>query len=484
MSDSRASFGDLLRRLRTAAALSQEDLAERAGLSRHGISDLERGARHAPRLETVRMLADALALSETDRQALLTAARPVLLGYGSPVAPPASLGSLPAPLTRLIGRQTELATLSAGLQDAEVRLLTVTGPGGVGKTRLAIAAAAAMPEAFHDGVVFVDLSPLTDAALVLPMIAGTLGVQASLGQPLIATLATFVAAKRLLLLLDNCEPVLGAAPDVVTLLAESPHLMVLATSREPLRVRGEQEFPLLPLPLPAFDHLPVIEDLAQSPAVALFLERARAVQPDFALTADTALAVAAICRHLDGLPLAIELAAARVKILPPPALLARLQQRLPLLTGGGRDLPARQRTMRNAIAWSYELLTPEEQRLFSRLAVFVGGCTLEAAEAVCPTDDDSTYGVLEGVASLVDKSLMREDHGSGGEPRYLMLETVREFALEQLQASGEEATIRMRHATWCLALAEQTAPLLRGSGARAGFPGLEREHGNLRAALA
>ena len=318
------AFGDLLRRLRTAAALSQEELAERAGLSRHGISDLERGARHAPRLETVRMLADALALAETDRQALLAAARPALLGNGPAVAPPASPGSLPAPLTRLIGRETELAALSAGLQDAEVRLLTVTGPGGVGKTRLAIAVAAAVQEAFPDGVVFVDLAPLSDPALVVPTIAVAFGVQAGADQVLLDRLCRFFAEKRLLLLLDNCEPVLGAAPDVATLLARCPGLTVLATSREPWRVRGEQEFPLHPLPLPASDRLLAIEEVQGSPAVALFVERAHAVQPRFALTAENAGAVAAICRRLDGLPLAIELAAARVKVLPPAALLARL----------------------------------------------------------------------------------------------------------------------------------------------------------------
>ena len=239
-----------------------------------------------------------------------------------------------------------------------------------------------MVDDFPDGVVFVDLSPLTDPDLVVPTIAAALGVREVTGQPLLETLSTFLAPKRLLLVLDNCERVLAAAADIVTLLAASPGLTVLATSREPLRVRGEREFPLLPLPLPAADRLPAIAELAQVPAVALFVERATAVQPTFALTADNAAAVAAICQRLDGLPLAIELAAARVKVLPPAALLARLERRLPLLTGGGRDLPARQRTMRDAIAWSYDLLSPEEQALFRRLAVFAGGFTLEAAEAV------------------------------------------------------------------------------------------------------
>jgi predicted ATPase/transcriptional regulator with XRE-family HTH domain len=484
MRETGPSFGDLLRRLRTAAALSQEDLAERAGLSRHGISDLERGARHAPRLETVRMLADALALAEGDRAALLAAARPALLGTGDPVPAPPSPDVLPAPLTRLIGRETELRVLRAILQDADVRLLTVTGPGGVGKTRTAIALATGMQAAFPGGIVFVDLSPLTDPALVVPTIAVAFGVQEAAGQGLLDRLAQFLAGRRLLLLLDNCEPVLGAAPDVATLLGRCPGLTVLATSREPWHVRGEQEFPLQPLPLPAPDRSAAGVAVHDSPAVALFVERAHAVQPQFALTVENANAVVAICQRLDGLPLAIELAAARSKLLPPDALLARFEQRLPLLTAGGRDAPARQRTMRDAIAWSYDLLSPEEQRLFRRLAVFVGGWTLEAAEAVGEARGETTLGVLEGMASLADKSLLREADGSGGEPRYLMLETVREFGVERLTNSGEEGAVRAAHADYALALAERIALILRGSQARARFAGLEREHGNLRAALA
>ena len=260
--------------------------------------------------------------------------------------------------------------------------MTLTGPGGTGKTRLALEVGAEALDRYPDGVFFVDLSPLTDPALVVPTIAATLGVREVVGQPLLQTLSGFLADKRLLLLLDNCERVLAAAPDVAALLAASPTVSILATSRASLHIRGEREFPLLPLPLPAADRLPPLEELAQVPAVALFVELASASRPDFALTAENAAAVAAICRRLDGLPLAIELAAARVKVLPPAALLARLEQRLPLLTGGGRDLPARQRTMRDAIAWSYDLLAPEEQALFRRLAVFAGGFTLDAAEAV------------------------------------------------------------------------------------------------------
>ena len=276
----------------------------------------------------------------------------------------------------------------------------------------------------------------------------------SSGQPLLQTLSGFLADKRLLLLLDNCEQVLAAAPDVAALLAACPTVSILATSRAPLHVRGEREFPLLPLPLPAADRLPPLEELAQVPAVALFVERASASQPDFALTAENAAAVAAICRRLDGLPLAIELAAARVKVLPPAALLARLEQRLPLLTGGGRDLPARQRTMRDAIAWSYDLLAPEEQALFRRLAVFAGGFTLEAAEAVAGPDGERRRSSTAS-SRWSSRACCGQMPGSDDEPRYQMLETVREFGLERLARPGKKTRSRERHARHFLTLAER-----------------------------
>src|SRR5215212_7982178 len=346
VSDSSTAFGDRLRSLRIAASLSQEELAARSGLSARGISDLERGARHTPRPETVRMLADALSLAADDRAALVAAARQVLPRNDSSTSAPVPPVSLPRQLTRLIGRETEVAAVQARLGSDDVQLVTVTGSGGTGKTRLALEVAADARNRYPDGIFFVDLSPLTDPALVIPTIAAALGVRESTGQQLGDSLATFLAPKRLLLLLDNCEQVLAAASEVAALLAASPGLSILATSREPLRVRGEQEFPLLPLPLPAADQLPGLAELARIPAMALFVERAAASQPDLTFTAENAAAIAAICQRLDGLPLAIELAAARIKVLPPAALLARLEQRLPLLTGGGRDLPARQRTMR------------------------------------------------------------------------------------------------------------------------------------------
>jgi predicted ATPase/transcriptional regulator with XRE-family HTH domain len=473
--------GQLLRYHRIAAALSQEALAERAGLSARAIGDLERGTHRVPRLETVRLLADALRLGAASRAELLAAhpqaAAPVRRDHERS-HPPAVLR---VPPTRLIGRETEAASVAQVLAQDDVPLVTLTGPGGTGKTRLALAVAAGALDHYPDGVCFVDLSPLTDPALVSPTIAGTLGVREVAGQPLLETLSHVMSPKRMLLLLDNCEQVLAAAPDVAALVAACPALSVLATSRAPLRIRGEHEIPVSPLPVPAADSLPSLEALAQVPAVALFVDLASASRPDFALTAENAVAVAGICRHLDGLPLAIELAAARVKVLPPTALLARLEHRLPLLTGGGRDLPARQRTMRDALAWSYDLLAPEEQALFRRLAVFAGGFTLAAAEAVAA--QDAVLPVLDGVVTLVEQSLLRQMPGVADEPRFQMLETVREFAAEQLAASGDEAELRMVHAAYFLALSDQARPHLAGAQQRVWLWRLEVEHPNLRAAL-
>jgi predicted ATPase/class 3 adenylate cyclase len=388
--------------------------------------------------------------------------------------------NLSTPPTSLIGRESEVAAILAML-DAGARLLTVTGPGGTGKTRLAQEIGAEALDQYPDGVFFVDLSPLTDPTLVVPTIAATLGVREVVGQSLLHTLAGFLTDKRLLPLLDNCERVLAAAPDVATLLAASPTVSILATSRASLHIRGEHEFPLLPLPLPAADHQPPLEDLAKVPAVALFVDLASATNPDFALSADNAAAVAGICRRLDGLPLAIELAAARIKALPPAALLARLEQRLPLLTGGGRDLPARQRTMRDALAWSYDLLSLDEQTLFRRLAVFAGGFTLGAAEAVAAPNEG--LAVLDGVVALVEQSLVRQMPGDHDEPRYRMLETVREFGVERLEASGEAEEARQRHAEH---YGRVSADLMQGSTILMDQSSLARlvaEHDNVRLAL-
>src|SRR5215213_1331416 len=331
-------FGDLLRRHRTAAALSQEELAERAGVSARALSDLERGVHRAPRLETVRMLAEALGLGENERADLLAVARPEMPPVVKMRTRPTVSATLPLSPTRLIGRESELASLSNLLTQEDVRLVTLTGPGGTGKTHLAQAVAAEVVGHYPDGVFFVDLSALTEPHLVMPTIAATLGVRETAGEPLREIVIRHLRERLLLLVLDNCEQVLEGASDIAALLAACPHLSILATSREPLHIRAEREIGVAPLPLPDPDRLPALADLALVPAVTLFVERAQAATANFSLTTDNAAAIAGICRRLDGLPLAIELAAARIKILPPAALLARLEQRLSLLTGGGRDL--------------------------------------------------------------------------------------------------------------------------------------------------
>jgi predicted ATPase/class 3 adenylate cyclase/Tfp pilus assembly protein PilF len=391
--------------------------------------------------------------------------------------------NLPLQPTPLIGREKEVSEVCDLLRTEETRLLTLTGPGGTGNTRVALQAAADLLEDFPDGTYFVSLATLTEAELLLPAVAEMVGVREVGEQPLDETLKDYFHERRLLLLLDNFEQVLEAAPAVTELLAVAPGMKVLATSRAPLGLYGEHEFPVPPLSMPDLKSPPSLERLTQYEAVGLFVERARAVKPDFEVTNESAPAVAEICVRLDGLPLAIELAAARIKMLPPKAMLKRLSSRLKLLTGGARDLPERQRTLRATIEWSHALLDEGEQVLFGRLAVFSGGRTLEAIEAICDAEGDLPVEAFDGVSSLLDKSLIRQEEGPDGEPRFVMLETVHEFAREKLQESAEAEKIKRVHAQYFLTLAEEAYPELRGPDQLEWLERLEAEHDNMRAAL-
>jgi predicted ATPase/transcriptional regulator with XRE-family HTH domain len=396
--------------------------------------------------------------------------------------------ALPIGPTPLIGREQEVAAVGELLRAEEVRLLTLTGSGGTGKTRLGVQVAAEMQDIFGDGVFFVNLAAITDPWLVPVAIAQALGIWEAAGQPLQESLKASLREKHLLLLLDNFEQVVSAAGQVADLLAACPRLKVLVTSREVLHMGPEYEFVVPPLALPErslSSDTPNLTILSRNPAVALFIQRARAIRPDFQITAANIAAVVEICIRLDGLPLAIELAAARMKLLSPRALLTWLDRRLDVLTTGARDAPARQKTLRNTIAWSYSLLGPEEQRIFRRLSVFVGGFTLEGAVAVCTLlVGESALAVLDGVDSLIDKSmLLLMGQGEGEEQRFMMLETIREYGLEALAKSGETEVMRQAHALTYLALAEEAEPNLDGPEQALWLARLEREVENLRAAL-
>ncbi|HMA38305.1 MAG TPA: tetratricopeptide repeat protein [Chloroflexia bacterium] len=503
-----ASFGTWVRARRAALALTRPALAAQVGCSVVALRKVEDGSRH-PSVALAMQLAPALDVPAAAHPAFIAWARGeigsaarVLALLTAPEDEPilstaTPLPPLPINPTSFVGRHAELAAIRARLGSGATRLLTLTGPGGVGKTRLALQVAEAVRAAGEGSVVFVPLAALADPALVPAAIAHILGVPEVANQPMLTSLQVALRGRPVLLVIDNFEQLLAATPQVAQLLAACPEMRLLITSREPLHLPGEAILAVPPLAVPDLAHLPAVEQLSEVAAVALFTQRAQASRPDFALTAENASVVAAICARLDGLPLALELAAARVRLLPPAALLPRLARRLDLLADPVGRRPARHQTLRATIAWSYDLLDPPEQAVFRRLAVFAGGAALEAAEAVAGSD--GPLDCLAGIESLVDKSLITFALGGAaagpkadgsaapvlpaGEPRCGLLETIREYALEQLQTSGEADATRRAHAGYFLALAEAAESQLEGAGRSLWLDRLEREHDNFRAAL-
>ncbi len=490
MATSPSDFGSTLRRLRLSAGLSQEALAECAGVSARAVSDMERGLRKRPRPETLRLLADALVLSDADRALFYAAAHPDLesgadrsLGRSpersasiSPVIHP-----LPQDPDKLIGRETELETIASAFTAEHHRLVTLTGPGGVGKTRLALEAARRIAPSFTEGAEFIDLSAVREADQVAGSIARTLGVREYGNRPADELLMDALGPSHRLLVLDNFEQVIDAAPVVGQLLAAAPGIHILITSRETLRIRTEREIPIRPFPLPGRVAPGDVDTGRANPAVELFVSTAQAVRPGFALTSENTPVVIDICRRLDGLPLAIELAAARLKHFPPELLRSRLQQRLPLLSGGPRDAPTRHQTLRSTIAWSYDLLDPAEQHLFRTLGIFAGGATFDAIETVASLDP--SFDVMTGLGSLVDKNLVVERDESDGTPRFVLLETIREFALAALLDAGELDRTHESHAQWLGALAEHANASIDTELTSTMLDRLRNEHDNIVEAL-
>lgn len=487
MEDSR-SFADLLRRLRIAAVLSQRELAERAGISERAVSDLERGVKQRPHPATVRMIADGLGLADAERSLLMASARPAAASSlpASGLAPPPGeerfllLPPPPALPGALIGRDREMHDLESLLKDPEVRLVTLLGPGGIGKTRLSLEAGLRLAGEFPDGVLFVDLAPMRDPALVMPAVAAALGLPPAGDAP--GAIAAALRGKRALLLLDNLEQVTDAGLAISALLAACAGPNVLVTSRIPLRLRWEWVFPVEPLATPQPDDERGDGWWDGWAALRLFETRARSASRTFALDAETASDVAAICRRVDGLPLAIELAAARTAVLPPAAILGRLDRRLPLLSAGARDLPERQQTMHNAIAWGFDLLPDDERDLARRLSVFNGGFPLSAACAVHPAADDTF--VIDRIGSLNAKQIVRRAlDGDESDPRFTMLDTIREFARDEMRATGSEQGARAAHLRWALDEATRAMPHLDSPEADTWLDRLDRDRLNVHEAI-
>jgi predicted ATPase/transcriptional regulator with XRE-family HTH domain len=487
------SFGQWLRQRRKALGLSQAELALRANCSFETIRKAESGQRR-PSEYLAKALAQALKIApeevpafiEFSRQGLAVTPTITVGTTGILSAPPQHLSrsNLPALLTSFVGRETQVAQVQALLSDGDVRLVTLLGPPGIGKTRLSFEVAAKLRSSFPDGVCFVGLSSLSAPEMVAEAIVRALDLAAPPHRAPEELLPEYLRDKKLLLLLDNFEHLAPAGRLVGTLIQTCPDLKMLVTSRIALGLYAERLFPVPPLGLPQKNEQLSVEELAQCEAVALFTQRARAVKPFFVLTPQVAPVVSEICRQLDGLPLAIELAAVRSKLLSPPELLTHLTSRLKLLTGGPADLPPRQRTLRGAIAWSYDMLEAADQALFRRIAVFMRGATLDAITAICTLPDDQPTDLLTGLTSLLDKSLLYSEEPPEGATRYWMFWTIREYGLERLAEAGEEAMVRQQHAAYYLALAETAEPALQSAARDPWLTRLDLELFNLREALA
>jgi predicted ATPase/DNA-binding XRE family transcriptional regulator len=475
------SFGQWLKQRRKTLDMTRDELAQRIGCSASILYKIEADERR-PSKQIAELLAHNLNIPPDEHEAFVRFARVETSDsadpFGTPYHPPTNL---PAQLTTLIGRDDDITAIRKRLSHPDVRLLTLLGPPGIGKTQLALQAATYILEDFPAGVFFVALSPITDASLVPATLANTLGLPDIGPQTPLQRLKAFLRDKQILLILDNFEQLLAAAPQLADLLAGCPWLKLLVTSRAPLHIRTERQMPVARLALPDLANLPDLDALSRYAAVSLFIERAQAVQPAFALTSENASAVAAICTRLDGLPLAIELISARIKLLSPAMLLERLHGRLMLQSDGLRDFEPRHRTLNAAIEWSYQLLTAEEQMLFRRLGVFVGGWTLEAAETVCM--ENLSLNMLDGLASLLDKNLIKHDNRSDGLPRFMMLETIGEYAVAQAAVSDEWNSLYKRHFDYFLRLAEQAEVHQFGGEQIMWFDRLESDLDNLRAAF-